>query len=83
MFNVAFLRSFLVPSLLASLLYTLTYLLILTYILIQVADNRKWRLVKKSLRGDREYTNYVMLATFLVTFLVSPFITTNFCHNLL
>ena len=73
MFSVAFLRLFLVPSLLAYFILLLIYLLILTYLLIQVADNRKWRIVRKSLRGDREYTNYVVLATFLVTFLVSPF----------
>ena len=73
MFSVAFLRLFLVSSLLAYFILLLTYLYLLTYLLIQVADNRKWRIVRKSLRGDREYTNYVVLATFLVTFLVSPF----------
>ena len=68
-FNVAFLRSFFVPS---SLAY---FILLLTYLLIQVADNRDHRVARKSLRKDREYhiNNYAVLATSLVTFLVSPY----------
>ena len=66
-FNVAFLCSFFVPS---SMAY---FILLLTQLLIQVADNRD-RVAKKSLRKDREYNinNYAVLATSLVTFMVSP-----------